>query len=231
MTESKITATDRLRHEGRWEEASLWRDEKRRQLREEGQTRAEANDASWQAMMTEFPPLDPDQGGSNADVELLEINPDNYDNQPDLVRDTLWAYESLCKKGVGAEDAPSLGAWSLLNWARQNRNRFFEVLLPKAMAAKERQAEQRESEVMEDPGIEDIQKILDDIQLGIDRQLVADVDGTIKRQVKSHMSDWESHFNLDLTPDARESWVLKMAKLVDGAIQAVTKHLETTQAG
>jgi hypothetical protein len=27
MAESKITATDRLRKEGRWEEASLWREE------------------------------------------------------------------------------------------------------------------------------------------------------------------------------------------------------------
>ncbi len=42
MIESKIVVTDRLRHEGRWEEASLWRDEKRKQLRTDGQTRVES---------------------------------------------------------------------------------------------------------------------------------------------------------------------------------------------
>ena len=46
MLESKCIATDRLRREGRWEEASLWRDQKRGQLRAEGQTRTEANEAS-----------------------------------------------------------------------------------------------------------------------------------------------------------------------------------------
>ena len=226
MTESKITATDRLRHEGRWEEASLWRDEKRRQLREEGHTKTEANDASWQAMMTEFPPLDPDQGGSNADVELLEINPDNYDNQPDLVRDTLWAYESLCKKGVGAEDAPSLGSWGLLNWARQNRNRFFEVLLPKAMAAKEKQPDHGES-VMEDPGIKDIEKMLADLQLDWERDAVAYTDETIKSTVESHMSGWELRFQLDLGAEARESWMLQMVKLVDDMIGVAFRNPET----
>ena len=57
MTESKIVATDRLRKEGRWEEASLWRDQKRKQLRGDGKhNRAESNAAAWTAMIEEFPP-------------------------------------------------------------------------------------------------------------------------------------------------------------------------------
>jgi hypothetical protein len=60
MTESKIVATDRLRKEGRWEEASLWRDEKRKQLRTDGKhNRAESNAAAWDAMIEQFPPLPP----------------------------------------------------------------------------------------------------------------------------------------------------------------------------
>ena len=103
MTESKSVATDRLRQEGRWKEASLWRDEKRRQLRAEGHPKVYANEASWEAMIEQFPPSpDPDQVGSSVDAELFEIDLDNYDSQPDLVRDTLWAYESLCQKRVEA---------------------------------------------------------------------------------------------------------------------------------
>jgi hypothetical protein len=60
MTESKIGATDRLRKEGRWEEASLWRDEKRKQLRADGKhNRAESNAAAWDAMIEQFRPLPP----------------------------------------------------------------------------------------------------------------------------------------------------------------------------
>jgi hypothetical protein len=60
MTESKIVATDRLRKEGRWEEASLWKDEKRKQLRTDGKhNRAESNAAAWDAMIEQFPPLPP----------------------------------------------------------------------------------------------------------------------------------------------------------------------------
>ena len=61
MTESRISATDRLRREGRWEEASLYRDEIRKQLKAEGRSRADANDAAWHAMLLKYPPLEPAQ--------------------------------------------------------------------------------------------------------------------------------------------------------------------------
>jgi hypothetical protein len=65
MTESKIVATDRLRKEGRWEAASLWRDEKRKQLRADGKhNRAESNAAAWAAMIEEFRPLPPSKKNS-----------------------------------------------------------------------------------------------------------------------------------------------------------------------
>ena len=111
MSESKIVATDRLRQEGRWEKASLWRDEKRKQLREDEQTKAGSNDASWDAMLKQFPPLpqsDHGQNGSSSTdgLELVDVGPDDYESQPDLVRDTFWVYENLARKGVEAGDAP-----------------------------------------------------------------------------------------------------------------------------
>ena len=57
MKESRIEATDRLRKEGQWSEASLFCDEERRRLRSEGMTKAEANDQAWEAMVAKFPPL------------------------------------------------------------------------------------------------------------------------------------------------------------------------------
>jgi hypothetical protein len=56
MQESRIEATDRLRREGRWQAASTFRDEKRREFRAAGMKRGEANEAAWEAMLVEFPP-------------------------------------------------------------------------------------------------------------------------------------------------------------------------------
>jgi hypothetical protein len=41
------------------------------------------------------------------------------DQRPDLVRDTLWAYEHLADLRTRPIDAPSAGAWVLLQWARR----------------------------------------------------------------------------------------------------------------
>jgi hypothetical protein len=227
MTESKITATDRLRKEGRWEEASLWRDKKRKTLREEGQPRTEANDASWQAMIEQFPPLPATLEEPSEAVELLDLG--NYDDQPDLSRDVLWTYENLARKDVTAVDAPSLGAWDLLQWARKNRNLFFERVLPKAMTAREKQ--RYEQEVEEDPGIEYLDQLINDAVVAWEHEAVADMDATVKKTVKAHMEDWERKYRLDLAPDAYESLSLQMMQIVNQAITAMTKHQAASKAG
>ena len=57
MNESKIELTERLRREGRWAEASLFKDRKVKELRSQGVKRPQAADQAWEAMATEFPPL------------------------------------------------------------------------------------------------------------------------------------------------------------------------------
>jgi hypothetical protein len=155
MTESRIGLTERLRREGRWEEAAKFKDVAIRDLRAKGIRKAEASEHAWEAMANAFPPLantgdgppeamageplPPQQPGGTApdiDVEALLDRLDNDRQPPDLIRDTLWAYENLENRWTKPEDAPSLGAWSLLLWARQYRNRFFEQVLPRAMMNK-----------------------------------------------------------------------------------------------
>ena len=48
--ESNVECTDRLRRQGKWEEASRYKDEVKQCLREEGKTKREANDLAWTAM-------------------------------------------------------------------------------------------------------------------------------------------------------------------------------------
>jgi hypothetical protein len=123
--------------------------DKMHELRDQhGMSREASIDAAWEWMRDwkYVPPPEKKAGGGRngqagvgihaseyVDVDALLERPDQL---PDLTRDTLWAYENLLNRRVKPEDAPSLGAWSLLIWARQYRNRFFEQLLPKAMSAK-----------------------------------------------------------------------------------------------
>ena len=60
--------------------------------------------------------------------------------------DTLWAYDHMVLKSTLETDAPSRGAWGLLQWGRQNPHAFYFQLLPKAFAANEKRA-QKEHQV------------------------------------------------------------------------------------
>ena len=59
MSESKIELTERLRREGRWAEASKFKDETVKKLREGGMKRSDANEKAWEEMAQAFPPLPP----------------------------------------------------------------------------------------------------------------------------------------------------------------------------
>jgi hypothetical protein len=57
MNESKIELTERLRRQGRWGEASRFKDTALREFRGKGMTKAEAAEAAWNAMAEAYPPL------------------------------------------------------------------------------------------------------------------------------------------------------------------------------
>jgi len=131
MTESKIELTHRLEREGRWNEASEFRDRVRREQREAGQSRAAANEAAWNRMAEEFPPLPT----SNSNAELDDPFCDDV-NDSDLPADLLvgggnfeddlqWAYRNICSD-ASREDAPSGAAWLLRQWGRDpdSRDKF-----------------------------------------------------------------------------------------------------------
>jgi len=120
MEESKIAATDRLRREGRWEEASLYKDKIRKELKEKGVPRKEANEQSWSKMVETFPPQDGEQDGLVSRPAFGDV---------DIARDANWVYRHL-DPSVETEDAPSSGALGLLRWARSNPRAFLKTFFP-----------------------------------------------------------------------------------------------------
>jgi hypothetical protein len=140
-----------------------------------------------------------------------------------MSRDILWVYENLVRESVNPEDAPSLGAWAQLKWARENRNRFFEQVLPKAKIIEE-QAKDEEARLEDEAQIVDIHKMIDKAKLEWQQEAVADMDKAVRDTVKSRMAVWEKQSQIDLPADAREGLLLRMLRIVNDAVDAVAQH-------
>jgi hypothetical protein len=143
VAESRIEATDRLRREGRWEAASKFREEKRREFKAAGLKRAEANDAAWDAMLAVFPPAstgtctgEPTAVPDDAAIAALASRRPSPMSYADEV---AWVYSHLGDEIVPTDEFPSLGAYSLWVWARSNPARFYDALWPKAESARRQQ--------------------------------------------------------------------------------------------
>ena len=51
--------------------------------------------------------------------------PNSYDGQSGCAGDIAWTYQNLWVKSAEPNQAPSSGAWGLLQWARRYPDKFF----------------------------------------------------------------------------------------------------------
>lgn len=174
MNESRIEATDRLRREGRWSEASLWKDERVRQHRAEGR-KGEASDLAWAEMIAEFPPLS--QGTKTKALDPLDISGADIDLIHRLIavpvdwdRDVMWCYQVYATPDVQLTESPSLAAWGLLRFARSEPQRFFAMVanvaanrLKVAMKGTDESNSLRETQ---DPGLADLKRMIAEMDAG-----------------------------------------------------------------
>ena len=70
--------------------------------------------------------------------------------------------------------------WSLLKWARDYRNRFFEQMVPKAMAARAKHEESDEQGADTDLGLEEVRKMLDGVNQQMEESLATDVPAVVQ---------------------------------------------------
>ena len=90
MTETRIMLTDRLRREGREEEAVRYRNQVREQLKAEGKTRKEAMEGAWEATRLAFTPL-PSSEKSTLTATTVALASD----VDDAVADEDWVIRSF----------------------------------------------------------------------------------------------------------------------------------------
>lgn len=95
----------------------------------------------------------------NADDEdaIEEFDPANTDMQ----RDGLWVYQNIGVKNVKPNDAPSPGAWNLLENARRNPDKFYNQLLPKLVKDFDATNEEQDKQNEERKNIDGLQKVID----------------------------------------------------------------------
>lgn len=123
------------------------------------------------------------------------------------------AYENLSNRKAKPEDAPSLGVWSLLQWGRQYHNRFFEMVLPKAMAAQPPEDEQNQRR--ERRGIAEIEGVLHQMEQQWEQELIANAPETVKASVRGIVGDWSRRFGAALPDGASTNLEAHIADLVD----------------
>ena len=135
--ESKCELTDRLRREGRLDQFK----KRREGLKAAG---VPAKEAWWQAA-TEFPPVS--SNVSNGSVPKFNLGALQGKPAVKIVDAAAWVFENLDCDWITPADAPSAGAWSLLQWARSSmmaRGEFYRNFANKVVAGP--QAAQRKAE-------------------------------------------------------------------------------------
>jgi hypothetical protein len=164
VNESKIALTERLRREGRWAEASKFKDEALKKLRSKGMKRNEASDAAWEAMEQAYPPMpmavatvDPGliEAAGDTRVQGLSDVPSDWPQMPDnasLQAEIGWCQANrlrvLEEKASGVvvvhldrarTPAPS---WAALGWLETSIRAYSKYIDVVAKALKDEENEQ-----------------------------------------------------------------------------------------
>jgi hypothetical protein len=132
MEESRIEITDRLRREGRWAEASKFKQAKFNQLKAEGIRGEERKDQAWDALELAFPPLpepEPEEpkeledfvGDFDLGAADLPLEMEWVANHPKLIDDT--------KAAKDYPEPPNAKALNMFHWAQGAKTKFFDKVM------------------------------------------------------------------------------------------------------
>jgi hypothetical protein len=84
--------------------------------------------------------------------------------QTDFVENINWVQSHFSNTDVTPEECPHVSAWEMLGWARDNRNDFFKMIVPKTKGEGDDEDKESQQQLRaEDKSIDDRRKILDRI--------------------------------------------------------------------
>ena len=185
MNESKIAMTERLRREGRWDEATIFKDDALRDFRSKGMRRDEASEAAWEAMEQAYPPIAAVAATADIQAEVathtrihgLSEIPADWSTLPanaTLQAEVSWVQANRLRCVRETSDcvvvdlsralspAPSYATLGWLETSIKTYSKFVDVAA-KATASQDGEAAEIRREVF---AIADIRKILEEMRQG-----------------------------------------------------------------
>ena len=126
----------RLRQEGRFKDFSA----RRKDLQAEGRSPSE----SWERAAAEFGFGEPRTVGESGFSSPYQVTSEMFEGQTaSLQSDFEWVYENQAVEDVRPENAPSSGAWGLLQFSRMEPRAFYTEWMRMASRREDESAEER----------------------------------------------------------------------------------------
>jgi hypothetical protein len=247
VIESKIELTDRLRREGRWGEASRFKEQALKECRAKGLTGQEAKEAAWEATARAYPPVavteetaDPVEGQKEASTPVspspqgVKIPPDwpllPGNATPKAEVEWVAANLTLCRGrrtsgpdtmdlSRAASPAPSLAAIGMLEAAISNPNKFMLEVYPRFVTGDETGGEQDEKIREEKLKIEDIKECLGKLQEGAHENFLAELRAGVPATIHNHVRRLLVGFAIP--DDAKTDLEAHVGRLVQDCVQAI----------
>ena len=173
MQEHERKDYERLRAEGRWPQATEFREAERKRLRKAGRNRQQACNESWVAMLVKFPPLEPSRPARDPLARPIEANSNELPDVSvvevaDFSAQVRWVQRMLgVDPGViPARQIPSVGHLQMLKFANDHPKWLYEQII--ALDEKAKSAQQAEKTFEDDN--RKVFKIFDNIIADLERR-------------------------------------------------------------
>ncbi len=192
-----------------------------KRFRSVGKTGSEAQEAAWEAMETQFAPL-----ATNEEPEPELTFSEQFDDLPASTpgayfRDATWVYERLAVSGMQPGDAPSPGAWSLLQWAKRNQDRFFEQIMPKVSTAKQKATESPVSNEWDGcDDLSELEAMVAEVRKNVDEQIRGNIPDFVAKKVHEVVADIHKRIDPSFSAEGIQSLTARMISIVDEVVQA-----------
>lgn len=131
MQEHEMADYERLRADGRWGEATQYREAERRRLRAAGRSKQQARDESWAAMLAKYPPLRAATAEASSPATVTDPNTPkviiDMTTSPDFETALRWVWSAMAydPSTIDATQAPQPGCLDLLKFAKSDPKTFF----------------------------------------------------------------------------------------------------------
>src|SRR5262245_11728667 len=120
------------------------------------------------------------------------------------VASVLWCFAKLDDPHAKPTTAPSSGAWTMLLWARDDRDRFYTKLLPKALAdCAKSQGPPESSDEPPDVTREELLDEYSDYESEKMRMKIYRISDELIADAETLVTDWAREVGTDLSPECR----------------------------